>query len=60
VLYLFNPLEESRRAGFVLPVWSRFSAGAAVVLAVLIPAYSLFANPILALAFQSAEGLGLR
>jgi len=60
VLYLYNPLEESRRAGIVLPVWSRFSAGAAVVLALLIPAYSLFANPILALAYQSAEGLGLR
>ncbi|MBV8199554.1 MAG: hypothetical protein JOZ15_02915 [Acidobacteria bacterium] len=60
VLYLFNPLEESRRSGIVLPVWSRFSAGAAVVLAVVIPAYSLFANPILALAYQSAEGLGLR
>jgi NADH-quinone oxidoreductase subunit N len=60
VLYLLTPLEESRRAGVVLPVWSRFSAGAAVVLAFVIPAYSLFANPILALAFQSAEGLGLR
>jgi len=60
VVYLFNPLEESRRAGLVLPVWSRFSAGAAVVLAIVIPAYSLFANPILSLAFQSAEGLGLK
>jgi hypothetical protein len=53
-------VEESRRAGVVLPVWSRFSAGAAIVLALAIPAYSLFANPILGLAFQSAEGLGLR
>jgi len=60
LLYLYNPIEESRRAGIVLPVWSRFSAGAAVLLAVVIPAYSLFANPILGLAFQSAEGLGLR
>jgi NADH-quinone oxidoreductase subunit N len=60
VLYLVNPVDESRRAGIVLPVWSRFSAGAAVVLAVVIPAYGLFANALLGLAVQSAEGLGLK
>jgi NADH-quinone oxidoreductase subunit N len=60
VMYLVNPLDESRRGGLVLPLWTRFSAGGAVLLGVVIVAYSLFANPILALAFQSAEGLGLR
>jgi NADH-quinone oxidoreductase subunit N len=59
VLYLVNPLEESRRAGVVLPLWSRLSAAGAVALAVVIPAYALFANPILGLAYQSAAGLGL-
>ena len=60
VLFLFSPLEEGRRTGFALPVWTRFSAGAAVVLGVVIAAYSVFANPIISLAFQGAEGLGLR
>jgi NADH-quinone oxidoreductase subunit N len=60
VLYLLAPLDEARRAGFALPVWSRLSAIAAVALCFAIGAYSLFANPIFAVAFQSAEGLGLR
>jgi NADH-quinone oxidoreductase subunit N len=58
-LYLQAPLDEARRAGFSLPVWSRLSAIAAVVLCLAIGAYSVFANPIFAVAFQSAEGLGL-
>jgi len=59
VLYLQNPIEETRR-GAPLPVWTRFSAAGAVALCALIAAYSLFASPILSLADQGAEGLGLR
>ncbi len=60
VMYLMNPLDESRRGSLVLPGWTRLAAGGAIVAAIVIGAYSLLANPILALAFQSAEGLGLR
>ena len=59
VLYLQNPIEEARRAS-PLPVWTRFSAAGAVAICALIAAYSLFASPILSLADQGAEGLGLR
>jgi NADH-quinone oxidoreductase subunit N len=59
-MYLQNPLDEARRGGAVLPVWTRLSAGAAVALCMVIGAYGLLASPILALAYQSAEGLGLR
>ena len=59
-MYLQNPLDEARRGGIALPVWTRFSAGAAVTLCLVIAAYGLFANPILSLADQSAEGLGLK
>jgi hypothetical protein len=44
----------------VLPVWTRLSATAAVGLCAVIAAYGLLASPILALADQSAEGLGLK
>jgi len=60
VMYLQNPLEEARRGGAILPVWTRLSATAAVVLCMAIAAYGLLASPILALADQSAEGLGLK
>jgi NADH-quinone oxidoreductase subunit N len=60
VLYLQSPIEESRRGGAVLPAWTRFSTGAAVTLCILIATYGLFSNPILGLADQGAEGLGLR
>ena len=60
VLYLQAPPEEGRRAAPVLPAWTRFSAGAAVGLCLLIAAYGVLASPILALADQGAEGLGLR
>jgi NADH-quinone oxidoreductase subunit N len=59
VIYLQNPIDEARRAG-TLPVWTRLSAGAAIALCVAIAGYGLLANPILSLATQSAEGLGLR
>ncbi len=60
VMYLQNPLDEARRGGVALPVWTRLSAGAAIGLCVVIAAYGLMASPILALADQSAKGLGLR
>jgi len=59
-MYLQNPLDEARRGGAVLPVWTRLSAAAAVGLCAVIAAYGLLASPILALADQSAEGLGLK
>jgi NADH-quinone oxidoreductase subunit N len=59
-MYLQNPLDEARRGGAVLPVWTRLSAGAAVALCMFIGAYGLLASPILALADQGAEGLGLK
>lgn len=60
VMYLQNPIEEARRGPAALPALSRLSAGAAVGICILIAAYGLFASPILALADQSAEGLGLK
>jgi NADH-quinone oxidoreductase subunit N len=59
-LYLMNPLEEGRRGGAILPALSRFSAGGAVALCIVIAGYALLASPIMTLADQSAEGLGLR
>jgi NADH-quinone oxidoreductase subunit N len=60
VMYLQNPLDEARRGAAALPVWTRLSAGAAIAICVVMMAYGLFASPILALADQSAEGLGLK
>jgi len=61
VLYIQSPPEEGRRAvGFALPVWTRFSTAGAVVLCLTIAAYGMFGNPILGLAYQGAEALGLR
>ena len=59
-MFLQNPLDEARRAGVVLPAWTRLSGTAAVALCIVIAAYGLFASPILALADQGAEGLGLK
>jgi NADH-quinone oxidoreductase subunit N len=61
LLYLQSPLEESRRGqGAVLPAVTRLSTAGAVVLCVVIAAYGLASNPILGLANQGAEALGLR
>jgi NADH-quinone oxidoreductase subunit N len=60
VMYLQNPIEEARRGPAALPVLTRLSAGAAVGICIVIAAYGLLASPILALADQSAEGLGLK
>jgi NADH-quinone oxidoreductase subunit N len=61
VIYIQSPPEEGRRAaGFALPAWTRFSTAGAIALCAVIAAYGVFGNPILGLAFQGAEALGLR
>jgi NADH-quinone oxidoreductase subunit N len=61
VIYIQSPPEEGRRAvGFALPAWTRFSTAGAVALCAAIAAYGFFGNPILGLAYQGAEALGLR
>jgi NADH-quinone oxidoreductase subunit N len=60
-VYLQSPPDESRRAaGARLPALSRLSTAGAVALCVVIAGYGLFGNPILSLADQGAEALGLR
>ncbi len=60
-IYLQNPPDESRRAaGARLPVLTRLSSYGAVALCVVIAGYGVFGNPILSLADQGAEALGLR
>ena len=60
-LYLQSPPDESRRAaGARLPVLTRLSTVGAVALCVVIAGYGVFGNPILSLADQGAEALGLR
>ena len=59
-LYLLNPIEEARRGIAALPAFTRFSAGAAVLMCAAFGAYIVWANPILTLASQGAEGLGLK
>ncbi|MEA2642977.1 MAG: NADH-quinone oxidoreductase subunit [Chloroflexota bacterium] len=61
VLYMQSPPEESRRAvGFALPAWSLASSAGLVAVCIVIVAFGAFANPILSLAYQGAEALGLR
>lgn len=61
VLYLQSPPEEGRRAvGFALPAWSLVSSAGAIAICIVMVAYGAFANPILSLAYQGAEALGLR
>ena len=60
-IYLQSPPDEGRRAaGARLPVLTRLSSLGAVVLCIAIAGYGVFANPILGLANQGAEALGLR
>lgn len=59
VIYIQSPQEEGRR-GHGLPAWTRFSTAGAVALCVVIAAYGVFGSPILGLADQGAEALGLR
>jgi NADH-quinone oxidoreductase subunit N len=59
VIYLQSPLDESRRTSR-LPLLTRLSTFGAVALCVVIAAYGFLSNPILGLANQGAEALGLR
>ncbi|MDQ6719810.1 MAG: hypothetical protein M3003_03305 [Candidatus Dormibacteraeota bacterium] len=61
VIYIQSPPEEGRRAaGFALPPLTGLSTAGAVALCAVIVAYGVFGNPILGLAYQGAEALGLR
>jgi NADH-quinone oxidoreductase subunit N len=59
LIYVHSPLEEGRR-GSALPVLTRLSSTGAVVFCVVIALYGLLSSPILGLADQGAEALGLR
>jgi NADH-quinone oxidoreductase subunit N len=59
VIYIQSPQEEARRASG-LPSLTRFSTAGAVALCVGIAGYGVFGSPILGLAYQGAEALGLR
>jgi NADH-quinone oxidoreductase subunit N len=59
LIYIHSPLEEARR-GSALPVLTRLSSAGAVAFCLVIAVYGLFSNPILGLADQGAEALGLR
>ena len=59
LIYIQSPLEDARR-GAALPVLTRLSSLGAVAFCVVIAAYGLLSNPILGLAVQGAEALGLR
>ena len=61
VLYIQGPIEEARRgAAAALPAVTALSTAGAVVFSLIIAGYGLFGNPILGLADQGAEALGLR
>lgn len=60
-VYLQSPLEEGRRgAASALPVLTGLSSLGAVLLCFVIVAYGVFGSPIMGLADQGAEALGLR
>jgi NADH-quinone oxidoreductase subunit N len=60
-IYLQSPPDDSRRAaGARLPVLTRLSTIGAIAICIVIGGYGVFANPILGLADQGAEALGLR
>jgi NADH-quinone oxidoreductase subunit N len=60
-IYLQSPPDDSRRAaGARLPVLTGLSTIGAIAICVVIGGYGVFANPILGLADQGAEALGLR
>ncbi|HYL07560.1 MAG TPA: proton-conducting transporter membrane subunit, partial [Candidatus Udaeobacter sp.] len=61
VLYIQAPLDEARRgAHAALPALSGFSSLGAVAFCIVIAGYGFMANPIMGLADQGAEALGLR
>jgi NADH-quinone oxidoreductase subunit N len=59
LIYIHSPLEEARR-GSALPVLTRLSTFGAVTFCAVIAGYGLLSSPILGLADQGAEALGLR
>ncbi len=60
-IYIQNPLEEGRRGqAAALPVLTRLSSVGAIALCFVIVAYGLLGSPIMGLANQGAEALGLR
>jgi NADH-quinone oxidoreductase subunit N len=61
VLYIQSPLEEARKgAAAALPAVSLLSTAGALAFCLVIAAYGVLGNPILGLADQGAEALGLR
>ena len=61
VLYIQSPVDEARRpAAAALPAVTALSTAGAVVFCALVAGYGLLGNPILGLADQGAEALGLR
>jgi NADH-quinone oxidoreductase subunit N len=61
VLFIQSPLEESRRgAAAALPALTVLSTAGAVAFCVVIAGYGVFGFPIMGLADQGAEALGLR
>jgi NADH-quinone oxidoreductase subunit N len=60
-LFVQSPIEESRRgAAAALPAVTAFSTAGGLVFCVVVAAYGLFGFPIMGLATQGAEALGLR
>jgi NADH-quinone oxidoreductase subunit N len=59
VLYIQSPLEELRR-GSALPAVTVLSTAGAVAFCVVVAGYGIFGYPIMGLADQGAEALGLR
>jgi len=61
VLFIQSPLEESRRgAAAALPALTVLSTAGAVAFCLVIAGYGVFGFPIMGLADQGAEALGLR
>ena len=61
LLYIQSPLEDARRgAQSALPVLTPLATAATVVFCVVITAYGVFGFPIMGLASQGAEALGIR
>lgn len=61
VLYIQSPLEESRRGvAAALPAVTTFSSLGAIAFGLVMAAYVVFGYPIMGLADQGAEALGLR
>jgi NADH-quinone oxidoreductase subunit N len=61
VMYIQSPLEESRRgAAAALPAMTTLSSLGAIAFAVILAGYVVFGFPIMGLADQGAEALGLR